>query len=375
MKIQELIEPIIKLLDPFIELKNLLKVKDNCLVLGDRFIDFKNKQVHLISIGKSAAPLLASLQRFFIENQIETTNVSAIILDHRNSLSDQFTFWHRHLTGNHPIPRQKSYQATKELIDYLSTIKNDDICFFLISGGTSSLLEIPKESISLQEFEKRSHELFEKGLSILELNRERAQLSQVKGGNLLNFCKCENIYNLIVNDTPQVDDRWVGSGPTFGKRAISFNWDNREKLKKRLEMAIPDVLWLIEPEVENWDELYRLAKNQNEKKVGMLGEITLSLPVQKGQGGRNTHYAAYLLDQKSKRRVELGSFLSMATDGEDGSSLSAGAYWDDSIGIDPRRLEQSLQNFDSAKIFLDSGLLVPNFKSLTNLMDIRIYFI
>ena len=375
MKIQKLIDPILKVLDPFIELQKILAVKGNNLLIGEHLIDFTDRRFHIISIGKTAAPLLSSLQRFFKENRIETKKMNAIILDHCESLTEEFTFLFQHLTGSHPIPSQKSFQATQELIDYLATINEEDICLFLISGGTSAILELPKETITLLEFEKRSQDLFERGLPIAELNRERIHLSQVKGGGLLNFLKCKNIYNLIVNDTPYEKDDWVGSGPTMSDRAVSIHWDNRAKLKMRLEESIPEVLWLLEPQFNNWEEFYQLVKNQNQKMVGLLGEITLTLPKERGRGGRNTHYSAYLLDQMTKGKVKLRSFLSIATDGEDGSSDSAGAYWNDSDNINSELLESALKTFDSASYFSKQGGLISKFKSPTNLMDIRIYFV
>lgn len=374
MTIKSIIPKMIEQLDPLLELEKILIFEENELHFGQHRINLKKQKLSIISIGKSATPMLKAVCTLFERNKVLGMIKKGIVLDHLFDCVEEWKIPVLKLQGDHPIPKDHTFFATQKIIEYLVQIKTDEVCLFLISGGTSALLELPQKSISFDEFESRTASLFKKGLPIEDLNRERNLLSQIKQGRLLNFVKTDHIYNLIINDTPNENDQVVGSGPTFGERALSINWDNRSKLRVRLELVLPEIHWELEEATLNWNELIQKAVALKKEKVGYIGEITLAIPHQIGRGGRNTHFTAYLLDRISKGNAFLKSFLSLATDGSDGASHSAGAFFDLKKAIDLSGLEQSLATFDSASWLEQKSLLIPAFKSPTNLMDIRVYF-
>jgi hydroxypyruvate reductase len=54
----------------------------------------------------------------------------------------------------------------------------------LISGGASSLLEVPAPGIGLAELRALFERSLDERLDIARLNRERSALSRIKGGRL-----------------------------------------------------------------------------------------------------------------------------------------------------------------------------------------------
>src|SRR5271170_6720436 len=83
---------------------------------------------------------------------------------------------------------------------------------FLVSGGSSSLVEVLNPGKTLRDLEQLTREAFACGIAIGELNARRARLSRIKGGGLAARLQGRAARALFISDVPHDDPRVIGSG-------------------------------------------------------------------------------------------------------------------------------------------------------------------
>jgi len=117
--------------------------------------------------------------------------------------------------ASHPYPDVDTLKSSTKLVNYLMDTDDSAFIIFLISGGGSSLFEIPNESISMDELVYTYKLLVNSGLSIEEINTVRSILSKVKGGKLLRYVYPRNCIALVISDV--VGDRLdvIASAPLY----------------------------------------------------------------------------------------------------------------------------------------------------------------
>lgn len=116
--------------------------------------------------------------------------------------------------GSHPYPTLVNVEATKQIVDVLTTLTAADLLLCVVSGGGSSLLCYPyKQTCEIQTHIVST--LMHKGATIQELNTVRKHVSMVKGGQLAKAAYPAQIINLIFSDVPGDALDMVASGPTF----------------------------------------------------------------------------------------------------------------------------------------------------------------
>lgn len=330
----------------------------------------------------------------------------------------------------HPIPTERSMQATEDLIRYLRKVDEEDVVLFMISGGTSAMLCKPVPIFSLEEKQQLNRFLLRSGLTIQEMNTIRSSLSQVKNGGLLRFVRSRRVFTLIESDIPSDDMSFVGSGPTlYRKRDYASalekvrtlardtdyeklsNWiplevfteTEKEKEKHYREKSAGEIDWLdyrdlLKCAQEVFKEAgceIRMGKEPlNEAvEVGVrrIVEEVRSTPFTEGrrlwiwagelgvrvrgsgQGGRASEFAL----RAGKEFFESGvdcTVGGIASDGRDGSTDWSGAVWNFSHWEKDRpELDTFIKNSDSYGFFAPKGLAVQLGATGLNLMDL--YFV
>lgn len=116
----------------------------------------------------------------------------------------------------HPIPDENSIKAARNIIQLLNEATSDDLVIFLISGGGSALLELPRPGITLADLKKVTDLLLRCGADINEINVVRKHLSLVKGGNLAKVARPAKFVSLIISDVIGSNLTSIASGPTVG---------------------------------------------------------------------------------------------------------------------------------------------------------------
>ena len=409
-------------------LSNNIKIEKNSLIYKKNKITFdKNANFYLISFGKAAE----TMANWFIANSPYFFN--QILVSSPDEPSDKIKEMSNchFFKGGHPIPNDESINSAKKAIKILSKLKQEDVCFFLISGGGSSLFELP--IIKMDSYVKLMKLLLSSGATIHEINTIRKHFSQIKGGKIVNYTSA-NIYSFIISDVPGNDPTNIASGPTVMdtttwedcKRIIrkykiekrlpkeakeilqnrqkqkkhetpknkeKFNKVNniligsnqividylKEKILKQNDIKGKIISYNIEGEaakVGKWLAKKYVKKYPQERAFLWGGETVVKLPKETaniGKGGRNQELAlSFALKLRKNKKAYLIEF---GTDGIDGNSDAAGAivgpFTIDSK-LRKKQAKESLKKHDTNSFFhKHKGEIITGYTG-TNVMDIGI---
>lgn len=120
----------------------------------------------------------------------------------------------RLFAADHPDPNDASVQGARAALELLSAASSNDLVMALISGGGSSLLSLPQEGVSFDDFRATNRVLVTGGPTIQEINTVRKHLSRVKGGRLRMAAPEAEFLTLILSDVIGDDLSSIASGPT-----------------------------------------------------------------------------------------------------------------------------------------------------------------
>ena len=122
------------------------------------------------------------------------------------------------LQGDHPIPTQRSLDAAAALKQELEAMGENTLFIYLLSGGSSALMELPAEGLSLEDINTAGRVMLESALPIESVNCIRKHLSAVKGGRLGAATRAKGIV-LVLSDVIGDDLETIGSAPLFCDRS------------------------------------------------------------------------------------------------------------------------------------------------------------
>lgn len=374
-------------------------------------------RVYGLGIGKAALPMMDALAgRIPLAGGLAVTKFAS---GPRRNL-------YAVIEGGHPVPDARSLQAGERVLDFVSSLKEDDTLVCLISGGGSALVTAPL--VPLEDLQNLTSLLLASGAPIDEINTLRRQLDRLKGGGLAQATKA-NIISLILSDVIGNPLEAIASGPTVPDPTTRE--DAVVILEKYdLEKQVPDsILQILESRsllpsyqqqavglhrVQNivigdnklatqavleqakhegfraeilMNNLQGEAREAGVMLAGMLreelpkrprpfcliagGETTVTIKGN-GKGGRNQELAlAAVPELDGLQNVML---ISLATDGDDGPTDAAGAVV---TGESARRAESlrldaagHLSRNDAYPFFLALGDLIETGPTGTNVNDV-----
>jgi hydroxypyruvate reductase len=291
------------------------------------------------------------------------------------------------LLGAHPLPDERSLAAGRRLLAWVEELPRAAQPLFLISGGSSSLVEVPEEGATLHDLEELTRQSFAQGMPIGELNARRAALSRIKGGRLTARLRGRAARALFVSDVPHDDPRVIGSG-LMGPAPEGADRVQRSVVAS-VDHAVAAVLagaqqlgLTVQPPARRFeDDATRLAArfaHELQLSPAQLcvwgGESTVRLPEHPGRGGRNQHLAL------AAARLIAGHadllLLAAGTDGTDGLTPDAGALVDAEtcarLALAELDADLCLAQADSAHALAASGDLLHTGPTGTNVGDLVI---
>jgi hydroxypyruvate reductase len=358
---------------------------------------------HLIAIGKAAE----SMSLGAIE-QLGGVICSGLIITKQGhfsaSLCSDRCF--QCIEANHPIPAQASLAAGQQLLHYIQKLPENAHCLVLISGGTSSLVEVLQRGWTLDELQQITAYLLANAYSIEEINAVRRYISTIKAGGLWRYLQQRKVTCLMLSDVADNDPAVIGSGLLFPSvRDVPLRFPHKwsSRFNYSVAMTTPRFDWkiiatleqakqavaslafnrgyrvLIDPDFLEGDAVIaakHCVRQLQDSDIDMMvwgGETTVELPDNAPVGGRNQHFALAVA-------IEIAgcdcAFLCLGTDGSDGSSDVAGALVD---GQTVQRGKSSsfsankhLQQLNAHEFLRASGDLILTGATGTNVMDIVI---
>jgi len=335
------------------------------------------------------------------------------------------------LTGGHPLPDRQSTAAGARLERWLADAQEGQTLLALISGGASACVELPAPGLVLDDLSATQRALLGSGLPIGRINAVRKHLSALKGGGALRQTR-GRILAFLLSDVPDDDPSAIGSGPfaadptTYADAlaAVQPLEGIPERVVRHLEAGargeLPETMKPGDPDLARVEttilggghtaraavaaELRRLGFSVTEGELAgdaaraafglvvrgralpgesvalvMSGETTVTLTGPAGRGGRNTELALAAARELAGSTPGVEEVvLALATDGEDGSSRSAGGSVDGTVwetlqraGIDP---DKALEHHDSATALRSApGALLETGVTSTNVGDLALY--
>ncbi|MCX5818819.1 MAG: DUF4147 domain-containing protein [Deltaproteobacteria bacterium] len=318
------------------------------------------------------------------------------------------------MAANHPTPNQAGMEGAKEMVRLLKSADAKTLVIALISGGGSSLMALPVEGVTLENYVAVCNLLLTVPATIDEINAVRKHFDPLKGGGMRKMAKdAGGFISLVLSDVPVtktgvVDDSSViSSGPTVGdestfesaKKVLTGHniWDQAPPAVKRY---IEDNLGRQENETLPMDSpLLTGGKSQ----YVIIANNDLAMEAA-GEKAKQLGYTVHLIGWKTgsvadkiKAEVSLEieniwrvvspylkdggdvTFAGFSTDGVDGHSDLAGAVADRdtlrlarSEGLDYRTY---LASYDSATFFKKLGQDIKTGPSGTNVADITLVLI
>ncbi|MCS7105168.1 MAG: glycerate kinase [Thermofilaceae archaeon] len=194
--------------DPRNLLRNKLFVRGTKLEVNGEEFDL-SRGVYVVALGK-AAPYMAEE----LENILGTTIKGGVATIPRGGFTPSFKIF-KAVEAGHPYPDGGSLKAGKLALELAERAKQEGCpLIVLISGGGSSLAEVPVHGISLDEIQSVTTLLLKSGATINEINTIRKHISLLKGGRLAATAYPAPVIALVLSDV--IDDRLdtIASGPT-----------------------------------------------------------------------------------------------------------------------------------------------------------------
>jgi glycerate 2-kinase len=291
------------------------------------------------------------------------------------------------LESAHPMPDGRSLAAGARLLRWVDEMPAHVEPLFLISGGSSSLVEVLEAGTSFADLERLSAEGLATGIAIGELNARRAQHSRIKGGRLAARLNGRFARALFISDVPGDDPAVIGSG-LLGPAAQGA--DNVERVivasidhaVEAVAAAAMELGLAVDACPRRFDgDVMRLAvRFSHELHLSPVevrvwgGESTVQLPEHPGRGGRNQHLGL------AAARLIAGHpdllLLTAGTDGTDGATDDAGALVDaetcSRLTLANVDTDAALRRADSGTALATAGDLVHTGPTGTNVGDLVI---
>ena len=379
-----------------------------------------------LGIGKAALPMMDALaERIPLSGGLAVCkHASASSSDYRPPLSASHELYSV-MEGGHPVPDLRSLMAGEKVMEFVSSLKEEDTLVCLISGGGSALVTAPH--VPLEDMQRLTSLLLASGARIDEINTLRRQLDRVKGGGLARATKAR-IISLILSDVIGNPLEAIASGPTEvdpTTRDDALEILRKYQLKDRCPKSIYGLLTTAtsmdtKDDLSRWESVQNIIIGDNHlaahaameqaqregfhvsllthplqgeaREMGVMlakrlrdeatsrprpfcliagGETTVTIQGN-GKGGRNQELALSAVDEL--RDVPNVMLISLATDGDDGPTDAAGAIVTgesarraESLGLD---VTGSLSRNDAYPFFEALGDLIRCGPTGTNVNDL-----
>ena len=405
-----------------------VKVVDDILFVDEEEMNLSLfKEVVLIGFGKASIRMGAAIERM-LGNHIKR---GILVTNRRSSIKVNSQV----IVAGHPFPDANSFRAGENILKMIPSCNSDSLIIFLISGGGSSLVELPLlDQVTTEDMKDLNRILINSGATIREINVLRKHLSLIKGGRLGFLARGRRCIALYVSDVNEGDLRSIASNPLLPDevtREEFFYLINEYKLLDKLPSSISRAIvdkqvpeipseWHTEGPaprclllLENRDVIERairiaredgyVTSSDSNQPEGSYREIAdnlinrlrdlrsknphamlciisggeVSCAVEgNGLGGRNQEFVLYSAAQLAISGFEATAVLSCGTDGIDGNSFATGAVADLQMIRNAERrgldVRQFLRRNDSHSFFQEMGGMVVTGPTENNVRDVRV---
>jgi len=268
--------------------------------------------------------------------------------------------------GGHPHMTPASFAAGRALLAFVDAHRD---LLFLVSGGGSACVEVPRPPYDEDEVAAENARLIASGLPIATINARRAELSAIKGGRLRDRVRGRAV-TLVYSDVATAALADVASGPTITRAGEAILVADNTTLVRAAAQRLRDKAVVVTEQLEGdvADAAAFLADRAHELDRGRVlvagGEPTVAIRGS-GRGGRCVELAVRFA------ALSPCEALFASSDGLDGNSGVAGIYLPrrDRPGL-PDGWEAALAVSDSYRIATQIGEPIMIAPAGNNLRDL-----
>ncbi|MCZ2126217.1 MAG: DUF4147 domain-containing protein [Anaerolineales bacterium] len=406
--VEQILSACLNAVEPSAAVRRFVQREGDFLLADNQRYNLKEfDQIVALAFGKAAFAMTRAVADLLAPFPARGLTVSKQALD---SAPSGFAY----LLGGHPLPTQASLKAGAAALDFVSGLTERDLLICLISGGGSALMSAPRNGLRLADLQALTQSLLACGARVDEINALRRRLDRVKGGGLAQAANGARVLSLILSDVVNNPLEAVASGPTAPdptSTADALAILEKYNLQKNISPALLRILQGAPETPKLNDRLFERAQNLlvgsnalavqagadavralgfHVRSLGSAwqgearqvakelcghfqrdlprpfcliggGETTVTLRGD-GRGGRNQELAlAAAIEMDGLPNV---LFLSLASDGEDGSTDAAGAV------VSGETLQRGRQLGLDARAFLDRNDSYSYFAALDDLIKI-----
>lgn len=320
--------------------------------------------------------------------------------------------------AGHPVPDEGSFDAARKALALTENLTKDDTVLFLLSGGGSTLFELPL--IPAEALQDVTRQLLACGADIVEINTLRKRLSAVKGGRFAQHCAPAKVFSIILSDILGDPPDMIASGPTCPDSStcadameivrrydLSLNEETRRLLTVETPKTLANARWMITGSVRElcaaaarscrklgyepffltdrlccqareagsvMASILRTHAGDGKKLAFLAGGETVVRLTGSGKGGRNQELA--LAAAEGISGLSNAALFSVGSDGTDGPTDAAGGFVD---GATRQRLleegihiDQVLLNNDAYHALQRTDGLIFTGPTGTNVNDVTV---
>ena len=433
--ILSVLEAALDAVDPVQATRLVLERVGDTLTVAGRTYDLRHyRRIIVVGAGKAGAPMTQAVETVLGDRLSD----GLVVVKTGHSAPTQ----HIEIAeASHPRPDAAGVAAGQRILTLAQNANDDDLVIALLSGGGSALLVAPAPGLTLADLQAMTDALLASGATIHEVNCLRKHCETLKGGQLARAVAPASLITLALSDVVGSPLDVIASGPTVPDAttwddawAIVRRFDLEDKLPapilarlaagRRGEIAdtpktddpafattqtlivadnrVAAVAAAARAQELGYHALLLTTYLEGEAaqiaKVAVAlgrevlahgapisppaclilgGETTVTLGKQPGQGGRNQELAlAASIALAGETEITV---VSLATDGSDGPTDSAGGFADGSTRARGRQLgldaEEYLRGHNAYPYLQASHDLLVTGPTQTNVNDLVFVFV
>ncbi len=222
-----------------------VKVKDGRLTVEGKTYDLTRfRRIYLVGGGKAGGSMTEAVEALLGDR------LTGGVVNTLQGTEGKYHVNRVELVGaSHPVPNEAGAHGVAKMLSMVTGLTNKDLVIVIISGGGSALMPNPAEGITLDDLQAITGRLLKRGAAINDLNAVRKHLDSFKGGQLAKRCQPAEVLSLILSDVVGDPLDTIASGPTApdsttwgdakGVLKRYDSWDGApEPIRKRIEKGL-----------------------------------------------------------------------------------------------------------------------------------------
>jgi glycerate 2-kinase len=175
----DVVEGALARVDGYARLRSIVSLDGDILRVGERQWDLSTKRnVYLLGAGKACNAMAMA-----VDHALGDRLTRGIAIVKIAEPEDSFGRTEVHV-GGHPLPDAAGHAASLRILELVDAAGPDDLFIAVVSGGSSALMSVPVEGISVADEAAATDVLLKSGAGIYEINAVRRHISQMNGGRL-----------------------------------------------------------------------------------------------------------------------------------------------------------------------------------------------